>query len=114
MSAPASTPIGRKIAQVQQKVRRHGTLAKADESEHPGAAQPKPGGNSPTCNRVFLMSETTSKAWRLLSAQKIDETHAMLEQRRKQAHLEEELTDAVAYSPKAATGNLAKFARRPR
>ena len=74
------------------------------------ARWPKPGANSPTWDRTLPYVGENLQSLATVLAQRIDATHAMLERRRKQAQLEEDITDAVAYSAKGGTGNMVKFA----
>ena len=106
---PRLDAVGRKIAEIQQQVetasdwqdRRFGNA---------GSARRRPARCSPTWVQTLPTLAITSKAGPAFSGQEIDAARTRLDQRRRKARLEEELTDAVAYSATSEAGKLVKFA----
>ena len=105
---PHLDTLGRKIDEAQQKVEAMAP-GKADESQILGPlaeARRELAELGPTLPYVGENLQGLATAL----SQKVDATHAMLEQRRKQAQLEEDLTEAVAHSAKGGAANMVKFA----
>ena len=105
---PRLDTLGRKIDEVQQKVEAM-VPGKADESQILGPlaeARRELAELGPTLPYVGENLQSLATAL----AQKIDATHAMLDQRRKQAQLEQDLTDAVAFSAKGRAASMVTFA----
>jgi hypothetical protein len=106
--APRLDAIGRKIAVFQQTVR-EAAPGKANESSILASLSEARRDLAELLPRLdYVGGELQSLATAF--SQKIDKTHAMLEQRRKQGQLEEELTGALAYSARGSSGNLVNFA----
>jgi hypothetical protein len=105
---PRLNAIGRKVAQVQVKVESAGSDNNADSEILDPLDEARRELVNLGPDLPFLGVELQSLASVL--GQKIDRTHARLDQRRRQSRLEDELTGAVAFSSTNTPGRIARFA----
>jgi hypothetical protein len=105
---PRLDAVSRKIAEVQRKVE-SATSGTNDDSDVLGPlaeAQRELADLSPNLSYVG----DSLQGLATVLGQRIDATRARLDLRRRQARIEQDLTDAVAYSATIGPGKLAKFA----